>query len=178
MIGKKPFILKKNGLPGAGCFCVNPELIENYDKAIADKEHIWICHHKLEAFYTAEELRELGRYYNVPARELVFVKNQKEHFIWPHKGLSETMPEKIKEMHKDGKCDTDSMHSEDAKRRAQENRRKTISKMTPEERKSTYARDMKGHNDGRKWFNNGIKNVFTYECPEGFKPGRYAYKRR
>lgn len=27
-------------------------------------------------------------------------------------------------------------------------------------------------NKGRHWYNNGIDNVFTYECPEGFTLGR------
>jgi len=30
---------------------------------------------------------------------------------------------------------------------------------------------------GRKWFTNGIKDVFVYECPIGFYPGRTKYKR-
>jgi len=29
---------------------------------------------------------------------------------------------------------------------------------------------------GKYWFTNGIDNVFRFECPEGFKPGR-SYKR-
>ena len=28
------------------------------------------------------------------------------------------------------------------------------------------------HTKGKRWFNNGIKNVVDYECPEGFVPGR------
>ena len=30
---------------------------------------------------------------------------------------------------------------------------------------------------GKHWFNNGSVNVFKFECPEGFKPGR-LYKRK
>lgn len=29
---------------------------------------------------------------------------------------------------------------------------------------------------GRHWFNNGITNIFDYVCPEGYKPGRLAYR--
>ena len=36
MISKQKSRLKKNGEPNCKCFCRNPELIENYDKAIAD----------------------------------------------------------------------------------------------------------------------------------------------
>lgn len=67
------------------------ELIENYKEAIEDKENIWECHHKLEAFFTMKELIEMKRYYNVPARELVFCKNEKEHQKWPHKGHSNSI---------------------------------------------------------------------------------------
>ena len=28
------------------------------------------------------------------------------------------------------------------------------------------------HAKGKRWFNNGVKNVVDYECPEGFVPGR------
>lgn len=68
-------------------FCCTPELIENYDKAIADTTKTWICHHKLEEFYTHKELIEMGKYYNVAPEELVFVENKKEHYKWPHKGV-------------------------------------------------------------------------------------------
>lgn len=29
---------------------------------------------------------------------------------------------------------------------------------------------------GRKWYNNGIKNVMAYECPEGYVHGRLRFK--
>lgn len=63
-------------------------LIQNYDIAVADKTQTWHCHHKLEAWFTAEELKDIGRYKHVPARELVFL-TCKEHKKWPHKGIRE-----------------------------------------------------------------------------------------
>ncbi len=95
MINKTKFQLKKDGEPNCICFCTKPELIENYDKAIADKERTWICHHKKEEFYTMQELKDLGMYYNVPPEDLVFVKDHKEHYSWPHKGY-----EKVSEANK------------------------------------------------------------------------------
>ena len=57
-------------------------LIENYDKAINDKEHIWDCHHKLEIGegYTnsTEDLKMMNLYFNRPANELIFL-TKKEH---------------------------------------------------------------------------------------------------
>lgn len=71
------------------CFCDNFEYIENYDLAIADTKTIWSCHHKLEAFLSMKELQEMGRYYHLSPRELVFVQesgkgNKTHHYYWPH----------------------------------------------------------------------------------------------
>lgn len=81
MISKKHF----NTYPSI-CYCMTPELIENYDLAIADKEKVWICHHRKEEFYTKKELVEMGMYFNVPPEDLVFCRNAKEHHKYPHKG--------------------------------------------------------------------------------------------
>ena len=29
-------------------YCYEPELVENYDKAMADTEQLWVCHHRVE----------------------------------------------------------------------------------------------------------------------------------
>lgn len=51
--------------------------IENYDKAIVDKEQTWICHHKLEIHEdyrnSVEELQMMNLYWHRPAVELIFV---------------------------------------------------------------------------------------------------------
>lgn len=64
-------------------FCKeDPSMIENYDKAIADETQIWHCHHRDEirtlpsgmiAIHSREELKEIGRYYDCPANELIFL---------------------------------------------------------------------------------------------------------
>lgn len=41
MINKQGFRVKKDGTPYWNCFCAKPELIENYEKAIADKGQHW-----------------------------------------------------------------------------------------------------------------------------------------
>ena len=62
-------------------------LIENYDKAMADTEHTWACHHRDEirvlpsgitVHRTKAELIENGRYYGCPANELIFLTDS-EH---------------------------------------------------------------------------------------------------
>lgn len=88
MICENYFKKKLDGQPMSICYCTKPENIENYDLAINDKDNIWICHHRLEEFYTRKELIKIGKYYNVPAEELIFVKNELEHRKLPHKGIS------------------------------------------------------------------------------------------
>lgn len=78
MINKHVFRLKKNGMPYSRCFCRHPELIENYDKAIADTTQTWDVHHRKEEFYSQKELKERGEYYDVPPEELIFL-TKSEH---------------------------------------------------------------------------------------------------
>ena len=110
MICKDHFRLKKDGTPGRKCFCRNPELIENYDKAIADLTQTWDCHHRKEEFFTCKELIEKGEYYDVPPEDLIFL-TKKEHYrldssrkriskTTKGKKLSEETKRKISEAHK------------------------------------------------------------------------------
>ena len=73
MISKSKFRLKKNGEPTSICYCTRPELIENYDKAIADKTQVWEVHHRREEFYSQKELVARGEYYDVKPEELIFL---------------------------------------------------------------------------------------------------------
>lgn len=67
--------------------------IENYDKAIADREHCWVCHHRLELTLDGEfanypeDLKRFGMYYNRPYFELIFIP-QGEHTTMHNKGRS------------------------------------------------------------------------------------------
>ena len=74
-------------------------LIENYDKAINDKEHIWDCHHKLEIGegYTnsTEDLKLMNLYFNRPANELIFITHA-EHSKLHHTGHVLSEDTKIK----------------------------------------------------------------------------------
>lgn len=59
-------------------YCYEPEQIENYDKAIADKEHTWHCHHRVETIMNCgrNELMAQGCYYDRPAHDLIFLTKE------------------------------------------------------------------------------------------------------
>ena len=78
MINKEMFRLKKNGEPNYRCYCRNPELIENYELAIADETQTWEVHHRKEEFYSYAELIERGEYFDVSPEELIFLTHR-EH---------------------------------------------------------------------------------------------------
>lgn len=73
MINEKSFKVKKDGSVYCDCFCRTPELIENYDKAVADTTQVWDCHHRNEEYYSQKELKALGLYYDCPPCELIFM---------------------------------------------------------------------------------------------------------
>lgn len=57
--------------------------IENYESAMADIEHVWVCHHRLELETlpdgrvirrTVAQLKACNHYYDRPACELIFLR--------------------------------------------------------------------------------------------------------
>lgn len=78
MISKKYFRLKKSGEPYWDCYCRHPELIENYELAIADKTQTWEVHHRLECCFTQKFMVDMGLYYDVEPEALIFL-TRKEH---------------------------------------------------------------------------------------------------
>jgi hypothetical protein len=168
MISKKHF----NTYPSR-CFCKNPELIENYDLAIADKKHVWPCHHRKEEFYTEQELIEMGMYFNVSPDDLIFCKNKKEHMSLPHKGF-----ENISKCQKGNKHTLGKTPWNKGKKGHLSN--ETLEKMSNASKGRTASEETKKkHSDaikGRKWFTNGVISVMDYECPPGFVPGRIIHK--
>ena len=99
MISEQKFRLKKDRTPCWNCLCRAPELIENYDKAIADTAQTWQCHHRLETHnsdgerrlvdISSAELIALGMYYDRPPEELIFMtelEHKRLHNVGKHVG--------------------------------------------------------------------------------------------
>ena len=57
---------------------------------------------------------------------------------------------------------------ETRKRMSESHKGKNLS----EERKQNISDSLKGIGKGKHWYNNSVINCFTFECPEGFVPGR------
>ena len=159
-------------------------LIENYDKAIADKTQVWDCHHRRETIYSAKELIDIGEYYNRPACELIFLTKSehnrlhhlgKHHSAESRKKMSEARkgnPSWMKGKHPSAEARKKMSEAHKGKNHSAETRKKITEahkgKHHSEETRKKIAEALKG----KHWYNNGMQNVFTYECPEGFVQGR------
>ena len=153
-------------------FCKDDfSLIENYDKAIADNTQTWVCHHRRETIYSAKELIEIGEYYNRPACELIFLtktEHRRLHTIgknnpmYGHSVKEFMSDEKYAEWKENVSKGHIGLHWTLKKPR----------KPLNDESRNKISVKCAIRNYGRHWYNNGMQNVFTYECPEGFVQGR------
>jgi len=102
MINKHNFRLRENGEPNYKCYCRSPELIENYDKAIADTTQTWDVHHRLECCFTQKFMKEMNLYYDVEPEALIFLTKEEHRKIdSANKRISESLKGmKFSEEHK------------------------------------------------------------------------------
>lgn len=175
--------------------CEDISNIENYDKAIADMTQIWHCHHRRETIYTRDGLMQIKEYYNRPAMELIFLTPSEHMSLHGQNRAIETNKKISETRRKNGPSEAQREHSRKlgrswrGKKRSEKfrllisaaHRGKTLSDET-KRLISLHHADVSGVNNpmfgkkgaafGKHWFNNGEKELYTFECPEGFVPGR------
>ena len=139
-------------------------LIENYDKAIADKTQVWHCHHRRETIFTPKDLMEIGEYYNRPACELIFLTKSEHNRL--HK-IGENNPHFGKPSAFKGKH-----HSSEALKKISEAKKGENHPMFGKQHSEESRKKMSESKKGSYFFNNGVICVRAKTCPEGFVPGR------
>lgn len=159
-------------------YCSEPSLIENYDKAMSDDSQIYVCHHRLETHFSdgtprpknaqlkAAELEALNVYYNRPPEELIFMTDA-DHTSLHQTGkyVSSATRRKLSEYNKmhPVRSFLGRHHSEETKNKIRE----TKKGKTPWNKGISLVKNV-----GKHWFNNGIEEVFLFDCPDGYVPGR------
>lgn len=192
-------------------YCKDYQNIENYEKAKADNFIGWHCHHRLQTHtsdgkrrrtnISAAELKAFDAYYDRPANELIFMKNNKHNSIHftgennPMYGKHHSIEacKKNSEAHKGKKHNEESKKkmsdarkgkpkSEEHKRKigeAQKGKKlseKTKKKIGEANKGKLHTEEHKNKQSkaikGRHWYNNGEISIMSFECPEGFVSGR------
>ena len=156
--------------------------IKNYEQAIADTNQTWHCHHMTETWWncTAKELMENDCYYHRKACELIFLTPE-EHTRLHFNGKIQT-EETCRKKSESLKGKNKGKHnSEETRRKISEAKKGKPSpfkgkKMSYESRRK-LSESHKGQlptkgSKGMHWYNNGVENVLTYACPEGYIKGR------
>ena len=167
--------------------CEDISNIENYYVALHSMEE-YDCHHRLEShdengvvrekFITKDDLKKIGRYYNVPASELIFIPRSEHirmHSLnrWNNADFKNKSSESMKGNKNPfyGKH-----HSKDTLERIRSTKEKngTLHKSPFEGQchSEESRKKMSEAKKGRHWYNNGEISTLCFECPDGFKPGR------
>ena len=158
-------------------FCKDDiSLIENYDKAIADKTQTWDCHHRRETVLSRKDLIEIGEYYNRPACELIFLTHS-EH-ISIHKKNNKNCIGKHQSIEYRTKM-SKAMKGKNLGKHLSAEHRAKLSRIGLGKRRSIETRNKisaakLGNTNvrGMHWYNNGVKSIRAKTCPDGFVPGR------
>lgn len=155
-------------------FCKDYTKIENYELAVNDPNEIWVLHHRLETHFsdgtprskdvqlTASELKALNMYYNRPPEELIFLTRVE------HGSLHRPSEQTRRKMSVSRKRYYQSKNHRQKLSEAQKGRKqseKTKQKISEKNKgKPSYCK-------GSQWYNNGVKRIRAFKCPEGFVPG-------
>lgn len=166
--------------------CEDISLIENYDKAIADEAQTWNCHHRGEVLpcgvFSPADLQKFGLYWYRPACELIFLTKAEHNKLHNTNSKDETRKKKSASMigNTNG---VGFKQSEEARKRISQALKGHVGYWLGKEspwKSHRHTKEAKEKNAaahiGRRWYNNGEISKLTYECPEGFVPGRIYYR--
>jgi len=131
--------------------CKEYKQVENYEAAIADKEELWVLHHrKLEpSRVTKKDLIERNEFYDVAPEELIFL-TRSEHMRVSNEG--KTYDKSVKDK---------------------------ISQTKVGKKRPQSVRDaLRYAHLGKHRYNNGEVEIWATECPLGFKPGMLPRKKK
>lgn len=172
-----------DGYPGSGKLlkqAYSKYGIENFTKSLicraVDLKHL----NTLEEYWIAEYRNRGKAEYNIckggEGTSYSFSEEHKRKIGLANKGNKRPDLAEYNRKYKKGVSVKGHPQSEESKRKQSE---KMKGHSTSEETKIKMSEAQKGKNNwssdankGRHWYNNGIDNVFTYECPEGYTPGR------
>lgn len=175
--------------------CTNIEDVINYNKAKADNFKGWCLHHILEthtsdwicrphnARLSRDKLIAMDMYYHRPANEFIFLTKAEHNrlhnysiggdFTKPGMKMSKEFCEKSSAGLKKH-YETHDVWNKGVARTDEEKQK--ISERTKAAMARPEIRAKLATNKGKHWYNNGIKTITAYECPDGFVPGRLSYK--
>lgn len=158
--------------------------IENYDKAVADTETVWHCHHRLETHdengnrrlgkdLLSTDLIAMGRYFDVLPEELIYMLPDEHHRLHNEKQSKRLTTESHKIMSEKAKNRKPIIHTKEWNEKVSKS---LLGKKLSEAHKEALRKNhvgMKGKKmPGFHWYNNGVENFRSRkECPEGFVPG-------
>lgn len=149
--------------------------IENYDKAIADTERTWDCHHRLELTldgefaHTRDELIRLGMYWNRPYFELIFLTHAEHASL--HNSVKNPMYGKT--------------HTEEARRKMSEGQRgrtcsaetrKKLSEASSGKKNGMYCKGYLIAGEKNHWFGKHLSEETRMKMSESAK-GRIPWNK-
>lgn len=190
----------------ANAFCIEDiSKIENYELAVNDNTQTWCCHHRREIDENKSKSQLIAEklYYHRPASELIFLtksdhvrlhsSGERNHMFgkrgeksnWFGKHHSDETRKKMS-ISRIGKPSwLGKHHSDETKKKLSISNSGEKNPMFGKpgywsgKRLSAETRKkMSVGRIGRKWFTNGVDEIFQYECPPGFVPGRAKGKHR
>ena len=165
--------------------CEDISLIENYDKAIADKTQTWVIHHRAEILpcgnFSVNDLIKHSLYCNRPASELVFMKASehsllhatgKNHPMYGKKFSKERCAKMSNSMKGKNTGKTHTLETKHKMSRAHKGKPTWNKGKTSCYSKDTLQKKSKSMT-GKLWWTNGIQNKLLKECPgKGWHRGR------